>query len=151
MQMLFCLLIAAFLGGIIGYMFGRIFKCDKEEKEKIAPLYDYDQEQQLHATPHKETFAHIPDAVIKKTEKGIKPISLATPKDGTADDLKKISGIGLKVENALYELGVFHFSQLAEWSHDNVTWIEEYLSFKGRVAREEWIEQAKYLIIKDNL
>ena len=150
MQMLFCLLISALLGGIIGYMLGRIAKCDTQAKEKTPPLYDYDEEQQLHNTQYKETFAQIPDAVIKKSEKGIKPISLTTPKDGVADDLKKISGVGLKIENSLYELGIFHFYQIAEWSHDNITWIDEYLSYKGRVVREEWVEQAKHLIIKDD-
>ena len=148
MQMLFCLLIAALLGAIIGYMLGRIKKCDGyDRKEKKVPLYDYDQEQQQQHTPHKEVFATIPDATIKKAEKGIKPIALTAPKNGEADDLKEISGIGLKIENALYDLGIFHYSQIAEWTKDNVTWIDNYLSYKGRVIREDWIGQAKELSI----
>jgi predicted flap endonuclease-1-like 5' DNA nuclease len=145
MQMLFCLLIAALLGGIIGYLLGRISKCETSKLEKRAPLYDYDQEQQQLHTPHKEVFATLPDATIKKHEKGIKPISLSAPKNGIADDLKEISGIGLKIENALYELGIFHFSQIAAWTNDNITWIDNYLSYKGRVVREDWIGQAKRL------
>ena len=145
MQMLFCLLIAALLGGIIGYLLGRIGKCDDNNQKKKRPLYDYDQEQQQQHAPHKEVFATIPDATIKRDEKGIKPIALSSPNSGEADDLKEISGIGLKIENALYELGIFHFSQIAEWSQDNVTWIETYLATKGRIKREEWIEQAKEL------
>jgi NADH-quinone oxidoreductase subunit E len=145
MQMLFCLLIAALLGGIIGYILGRIGKCEESKLEKKAPLYDYDQKQQQLHTPHKEVFATLPDATIKKSEKGIKPIALEAPKGGVADDLKKISGIGLKIENALYELGIFHFSQIAAWTNDNITWIDNYLSYKGRVVREDWIGQAKQL------
>jgi NADH-quinone oxidoreductase subunit E len=147
MQILLCLLIAALLGGIIGYLLGRIRKCDKEAKEIKTPLYDYDQEQQKSTSVHKEVFATVPDAVIKKSEKGIKPISLSTPRNGTADDLKEISGIGLKVENALYELGIFHFSQIAEWTNDNIAWIDTYLNYEGRVVREDWITQAKHLSV----
>jgi len=147
MQMLLCLFIAALLGGIIGYLLGRISKCDKEAREIKAPLYDYDQEQQQTVSVHEEVFATVPDAIIKKNEKGIKPISLSTPRDGTADDLKEISGIGLKVENALYELGIFHFSQIAEWTKDNVSWIDTYLNYEGRVVREDWITQAKHLSV----
>lgn len=151
MQMLFCLMIAAMIGGIIGYLLGRIGKCDKNTVLKKAPLYDYDEVQQHASTPHKEVFAAIPDATIKKTETGIKPISLLVPRDNIADDLKEISGIGLKIENALYELGIFHFSQIAEWTSDNVKWIDNYLSCKGRVVREDWIGQAKQLSVGNHV
>lgn len=146
-QMLFCLLIAAFLGGIIGYLLGRIGKCDDETRELKVPLYDYDEVQQHSSKPHKEVFASMPDATIKKAEKGIKPITFSAPKDGVADDLKEIGGIGLKIENGLYKLGIYHFSQIAEWTGDNIMWIDNYFSHKGRIAREEWISQAKLLSV----
>lgn len=145
MQMLFCLLIAALLGGIIGYLLGRISRCDTHKK--VVPLYDYDELQQHNTTPHKEVFASIPDATIKKVEKGIKPITLSAPRDGIADDLKEIGGVGLRIENGLYELGIFHFSQIAEWTADNIMWIDNLFSHKGRIAREEWIVQAKRLSV----
>ena len=146
-QMLFCLLIAAILGGIIGYILGLISKCDIDEKNIKVPLYDYDEVEQRSTTPHKELFASIPDAIIKKQEKGIKPITLSAPREGVADDLKKIEGIGLKIENGLYELGIFHYSQIAEWSVDNITWIDTHFAHKGRISREEWITQAKHLSV----
>ncbi len=147
MQMLFCLLIAAVLGGIIGYLLGRISRCDVDELKRKVPLYDYDEEQQHNTTPHKEVFASIPDATIKKVEKGIKPITLSTPRDGLADDLKDIEGIGIKIENGLYELGIYHYAQIAEWTADNITWIDSHFSHKGRIAREEWIAQSKRLSV----
>ena len=148
MQMLFCLLVAALLGGIIGYLLGRITKCDTHEK--VVPLYDYDELQQHNTTPHKEVFASTPDAVIKKQEKGIKPITLTVPRDGIANDLKEIAGIGIRIENGLYELGIFHFSQIAEWTEENIIWIDSHFSHKGRVEREEWVVQAKRLSIGDD-
>ena len=74
-----------------------------------------------------------------------RPIALDAPKGGEKDDLKRISGVGPKIEGILNELGVFHFGQIAEWTRDNVEWVDSYLSFKGRIDRENWIEQAKLL------
>jgi NADH-quinone oxidoreductase subunit E len=43
-------------------------------------------------------------------------------------------------------LGIWTYSQIAEWTPENAAWVEEHLSFKGRVEREEWVEQAKALV-----
>ncbi len=76
---------------------------------------------------------------------GERPQVLSAPRDGFPDDLKEISGIGLKIEEALNELGIFHFDQIAAWTSENAKWIDNYLVFKGRVLREDWIGQAKLL------
>lgn len=73
-----------------------------------------------------------------------RPDSLAAPQ-GEKDDLKKISGVGPKLEGVLNELGVFHFWQIAKWTDREVAWVDDYLSFKGRINRDKWIEQAKVL------
>ena len=62
-----------------------------------------------------------------------------------ADDLKLISGIGPKIEGQLNTLGIYTFAQVASWTPDNVRWVDGYLSFRGRIEREEWISQAKAL------
>ena len=75
---------------------------------------------------------------------GRKPDNLLdTARGGTPDDLKRISGVGPKLEGTLHENGVFHFDQIAAWSDDEVAYMDELLSFKGRIARDGWIEQAK--------
>lgn len=74
-----------------------------------------------------------------------KPEMLAGPRDGKPDDLKRISGVGPKIEGILNELGVYHFDQIAAWNDDEVAWVDERLKFKGRIGRENWIEQAKTL------
>ncbi len=78
-------------------------------------------------------------------EIGIRPSSLQAPRGGEVDDLKEISGIGLKIEEVLNSLGIYHFDQIADWEPENVEWIENYLSVKRRVLKEDWIGQARLL------
>lgn len=66
--------------------------------------------------------------------------------NGVADDLTQIKGIGAKLSKVLNEIGVYHFEQIAGWSPENIAWIDEKLSFKGRVQREGWVEQAQNLL-----
>jgi len=64
---------------------------------------------------------------------------------GKADDLKIISGIGPKLEQTLNGLGIFHFEQIAGWGAKDVSEVDDLLSFKGRIERDDWIAQAKKL------
>ncbi len=76
------------------------------------------------------------------TEPG-KPEMLDAPRDGKADDLKMIKGIGPKLEGVLNGLGIWHFDQIAAWSADEVAWADQNLvGFKGRVSRDGWVDQA---------
>jgi predicted flap endonuclease-1-like 5' DNA nuclease len=65
---------------------------------------------------------------------------------GAPDDLKKIRGIGPQNERRLHALGIWHFSQIAAWSEDNVKWVGSYLAFAGRIDREKWVAQARDLV-----
>ncbi|MDC0343645.1 MAG: 50S ribosomal protein L21 [Aestuariivita sp.] len=62
-----------------------------------------------------------------------------------ADDLTKLSGVGPALAKKLIEGGVTTFAQIAAWSEEDVAAFDEKLSFKGRIEREGWIEQAKEL------
>lgn len=62
------------------------------------------------------------------------------------DNLTKINGIGNKLEKILNKLGVYKYEQLANWTSDNIEWVENHLYFPGRIKREKWIEQAKDII-----
>ncbi|WP_099823168.1 50S ribosomal protein L21 [Oceaniglobus indicus] len=74
---------------------------------------------------------------------GSKPANLLSEaRDGKADDLKKISGVGPKLESLLHENGVFHFDQIVEWTAEEIAFMDEQLSFKGRIARDDWQSQA---------
>ncbi|WP_371036674.1 NADH:ubiquinone oxidoreductase [Rhodosalinus sp. FB01] len=77
---------------------------------------------------------------------GTKPATLSAPRGGQADDLKKIKGVGPKLETLLNSLGFYHFDQIAAWSEDEIAWVDENLEgFKGRVTRDDWVAQAKDL------
>ncbi len=73
---------------------------------------------------------------------GVAPTNLLKAAKGDADDLKKISGVGPKLEGVLNELGVFHFWQIAEWGPEEIEYMDDRLSFKGRIERDGWIKQA---------
>ena len=71
------------------------------------------------------------------------PERLSAPRAGrTADDLKKISGVGPKLEALLNELGFYHFDQIAAWTPQQIAWVDARLKFKGRIERDDWIAQA---------
>jgi predicted flap endonuclease-1-like 5' DNA nuclease len=76
---------------------------------------------------------------------GSRPLGLAAPRGGVADDLKRIKGIGKQNEARLHGLGVWHFDQIAAWSAQNVKWVGSYLAFSGRIDREKWVSQSSEL------
>ncbi len=73
------------------------------------------------------------------------PELLKGARGGKADDLKRIKGVGPKIEGILNELGIYHFDQIAGWTDENKAWVDTRLKFKGRIDREDWIAQAKVL------
>ena len=64
---------------------------------------------------------------------------------GGADDLKKLSGVGPVLEKKLNAEGVTTFAQVASWGPAEIAEFDEKLSFKGRIEREGWVDQAKKL------
>lgn len=64
------------------------------------------------------------------------------------DDLTLINGVGPKLQEKMYEEGITLFEQIAAWKAADIQEFDEKLSFKGRIERDEWIEQAKSLMKK---
>ncbi|CUH80287.1 hypothetical protein [Tropicibacter naphthalenivorans] len=86
------------------------------------------------------------DGVKEGTDEGEKPQLMDAPRDGGADNLKEIKGVGPKLEKLCHSLGVYHFDQIAAWTDAEVAWVDANLGgFKGRVSRDGWVEQAKIL------
>ncbi|WP_407929717.1 50S ribosomal protein L21 [Kangiella shandongensis] len=73
------------------------------------------------------------------------PAKKAAAKKTDGDDLTQLSGVGPVIVKKLNEAGVTTFKQIAEWTAEDVARLDEELSFKGRIERENWIDQAKEL------
>ena len=70
------------------------------------------------------------------------PELLTAAREGGADDLKRISGVGPKLEGVLNDLGFYHFDQIAAWGPPEIAWVDARLKFKGRIERDNWVAQA---------
>src|SRR5262245_56743446 len=71
---------------------------------------------------------------------------LAAPAgEARADDLALISGVGPKILKALNNLGYTTYAQIANLSAEEIEKIEAEIKMPGRIAREEWAEQAREL------
>jgi NADH-quinone oxidoreductase subunit E len=83
---------------------------------------------------------------VETAEEAARPEALSSARAGGADDLKMIKGVGPKLEIMLNDLGFYHFDQIAAWSAAEVAWVNDNLAgFKGRVSRDNWVEQARKL------
>lgn len=88
-------------------------------------------------TPTEKPKPEIPDSW--------QPEGLPAPK-GPADDLKRVRGIGPKIEKTLNALGIYHYYQIAALSRENILWLNNHLHFPGRIEREAWVKQTRELV-----
>jgi len=64
---------------------------------------------------------------------------------GEPDDLKRLPGINVKLEQRLNDIGIFHFWQIADLDPENTALLDQALNLRGRVVRDNWIGAAKQL------
>ena len=119
---------------------------DEIVEDKESATIGDDQSQKLQSSGQKTTLVN--DGKEEKADQtpslsdNSRPENLDAPRGDSPDDLKKIKGVGPKVEATLNSLGIYHFDQIANWTEDNIAWVDEFLSFRGRIKREDWINQA---------
>ena len=91
--------------------------------------------------------APAPEPAKKAAPKKAKaePKAEAPAPEGGDDDLKRLSGVGPALEKKLHAASVTSFAQIAAWGPDEIAEFDEKLSFKGRIEREGWVDQAKTL------
>jgi NADH-quinone oxidoreductase subunit E len=85
-----------------------------------------------------------PAEVNPVAEKGGSAPLFAAPA-GAPDDLKLISGVGPVLEGRLNGLGITKWSQVAALTPEQIGQVEGSLNFAGRVARDNWLQQAEVL------
>ncbi len=82
----------------------------------------------------------------------LSPAEIAPPlvEAGPPDPLTRLKGLGPKAQATLAGLGVTRYDQIAAWSDADVARIDaEMGAFKGRIMRDRWVEQARYLAADD--
>lgn len=94
------------------------------------------------AAPKAEPKAEAAPAAEAPAAEASKPSNLLDGPKGEVDDLTRISGVGPKLLEKLNENGVYHFWQIQEWGPAEIAFMDDQLSFKGRIERDEWIKQA---------
>jgi len=145
LELILWLLLAFFIGCTLGCLFRKIFGgASTDATSAVSDEQEPEAEKSAKAEPEPKAMPAAATGVAKR------PKGLAAARDGKADKLQRISGIGAKIEKTLHSLGYFHYDQIAGWSPDEVQWVDEHLRFKGRIDRENWIPQSKLLADGDD-
>ncbi len=138
-QMICCLVLAAILGFVIGWL----LRGAPKEKNAAAEtsvlntaLAEKDRRMQELENENRQLSAELAACKNRKTE---------TPQP-QKDDLKKIKGIGPYLEEKLNSLGIYSYLQIASLTEEEAKEIENQLEhFSDRIFRDQWITQAKKL------
>ena len=102
------------------------------------------------ATPAPQPFFPMGEMARTAMEDDERARAEAASQLASADDLTRIKGLGPKIATLLRSIGVTRFDQIAGWTEADVARIDPQLgTFKGRIARDNWIEQARYLSAGD--
>ncbi|MBR9842973.1 MAG: NADH:ubiquinone oxidoreductase [Rhodobacteraceae bacterium] len=155
MAMLLALILAVVVALCLGFLLVKIF-CTKDEaasavpptatqaapmaKIKPAPVPREPETAEPEAAPEPEVEA-APEPVSE-------PVAVAAPiadVPTAPDDLKKLKGVGPKIEEKLHAAGVTTFAQIAAWGAEDIAKMDDLLAFKGRIDRDGWVAQAKTL------
>jgi len=82
------------------------------------------------------------EAIARADVVGFRPIPLHAPRNGRADPLYLIQGVTKRHATKLGQVGVFHFSQIASWTPQELAWISAYLGAGEGPVTKDWVGQA---------
>lgn len=169
-QITICLLLAALIGFIMGFIIGRGSRkkvetnspeTHPEEKtettSKSVSIEDEVETPIASVQEEDDKAVEIPTASIienasraleeaESQEEGKKPELFSASEAKKKDALTKIKGIGPKVEEQLNQAGIYTFEQIANWSDENIKWLEKHTTFAHRAKKDLWVKQAQALI-----
>lgn len=140
------LLVAFLLGCVVGY-FARRFS-GRAAPVAVEPVAPVSVPGAAVPPAPKAPAKAAPKPARKKTApvpKKTAPAPKAAKPSPLPDDLKKIRGIGPRIEAGLNSHGVYRYAQIAKWSKKTIRELDADLSLRGRIDREQWVEQAKAL------
>lgn len=82
------------------------------------------------------------EAIARGDGAGFRPLPLSAPRHGQADPLYLIQGVTKRHVGRLAQVGIFHFSQIASWTPQEVAWIAAYLGAGEGPVEKDWVGQA---------
>ncbi|MGO4621605.1 NADH:ubiquinone oxidoreductase [Ensifer sp. 2YAB10] len=140
-----------FAGAMLGAMQGAVEAAQKREPADasagiVAKPVQAEAKSEPRAKPSAPAKRAAAKPVVEKAaaEKAVKARP-ARAKTQAVDDLKRISGIGPKLEQVLNAKGIRGFADIAGWSDADVARFDDELGFGGRIKRDDWVGQAKAL------
>lgn len=91
----------------------------------------------------------LPEPAIDPASRDLTPIGVPAA-EGPPDDLRRLKGLGPKLNTLLTGLGVTRFDQIASWTGEDIARVDAHLgTFSGRIERDNWVEQARLLASGD--
>ncbi len=110
------------------------------------PINVVAEEQPAIETPVIETPEVTVDDKDAQTDSLLASLGTFDPATDTADDLKKIKGVGPKMEATLNQIGIYTFDQVSKMTKKEYDLLDSITgSFPGRAERDDWAGQAKNL------
>lgn len=99
-----------------------------------------------------EASRHMQEDQMPETPRDAQAVAAAVKMhdEGTTDDLLRIKGVGPKLAELLSSMGISRYDQIAAWSDSDVQEIDSQMGrFAGRIERDDWRTQARYLASGD--
>lgn len=117
-------------------------QAQQELRKELETLRAATVDAQSHDTTSPEpALAAIPEDDGKATEDKV-----FSARPDRVDDLKRIKGVGPKLEGMLNNMGIYQFDQIAGFTLKDLNWVDDKLTaFKGRAQRDNWVAQASKL------
>lgn len=147
------ILTAYLLGCVIGYATRRVLHAARGTRQvtmevaaQVAEPPPQQRKPRSYAARLAATVEETPVPATAPNVIRLHPPARQTPHKPTAGNLKQIKGIGPKIESALNALGIFHMHQVAAWSRADIDRFDTQLGLKGRIRREQWVEQARQMV-----
>ncbi|MDH6268803.1 NADH-quinone oxidoreductase subunit E [Rhizobium sp. SG_E_25_P2] len=126
----------AFMGAVANAM-----ERKAEDSPAAEPVAQDEPDVKAPEPPQETVAAEPPKKATAPTAKRVRKPAQKRP-----DDLKKISGVGPRLEKVLNGMGVTTYAQIATWSDDDVLKMDETLGLDNRIVRDQWVTQAKALL-----
>ncbi|WP_046118302.1 NADH:ubiquinone oxidoreductase [Ensifer aridi] len=86
-----------------------------------------------------------PSVPAARKPRAARKLAASAQKSGASDDLKRIAGIGPKLEQVLNGRGIRRFADIAALSEADVAKLDAEFGLYGRITRDDWIGQARAL------